>query len=90
MMQENMQEKIRKYWEKLPFLGTEMMEVETIKGQKVMIPKKLSTYWENVKISMDDHINLGLDPLDILAHDEISPIIRTIQEIYLGIFEVCD
>ena len=86
-----MEVKIPRYWlEDTKRFGTEMIEVETIKGQKVMIPKKLSTYWENVKITMDDHISLGLDPLDILAHDEISPIIRTIQEIYLGIFEVCD
>ena len=86
-----MEVKIPRYWlEDTKRFGTEMIEVETIKGQKIMIPKKLSTYWENVKITMDDHINLGLDPLDILADEDVSPLIRTIQEIYLGIFEVCD
>ena len=86
MMQENMQEKIRKHWEKLPFLGTEMIEVETIKGQKVMIPKKLSTYWENVKDEVDYILSVGQDPVENLKGGHNSALIIPLVKIYLEIY----
>ena len=82
-----MKMKIPRYWlEDTERFGTEMMEVETIKGQKVMIPKKFSTYWENVKITVDGQISVGLDPQECFR-EASYPLVSILAEIYLGIFE---
>ena len=80
-----------KYWLEQPErFGTEMMEIETIKGQKVMIPKKLSLYWENIKMLIDAIIEDGQDPRECLNNDTISPHVITLGEIYLEIFKEND
>ena len=88
-MTEKMEKDIQEYWRRLrDMLGTEMMEIETIKGQKVMIPKKLSIYWESIKRDIDWAIEHGQDPRDCLKNDTISPLVIASGEIYLEIFEI--
>ena len=88
-MTEKMEKDIQEYWRRLrDMLGTEMMEIETIKGQKVMIPKKLSLYWESIKRDIDGTIEDGQDPRDCLKNDTISPLVIALGEVYLEIFEI--
>ena len=86
-----MEVKIPRYWlEDTKRFGTEMIEVETIKGQKIMIPKKLSLYWESIKRDIDWAIEHGQDPRECLKNDTISPHVITLGEIYLEIFKEND
>ena len=84
-----MKMKIPRYWlEDTKRFGTELTEVETIRGQKLTIPKKLSGVWQNLKEDMDRFVEEGRDPRDLLVDEEVSPLLRIIQELYLEIFEV--
>ena len=90
-MTEKALQKLQSNWKRAEdMLGTEMMEIETIKGRKVMIPKKLSLYWENIKMLIDAIIEDGEDPRECLENDTISPHVITLGEIYLEIFKEND
>lgn len=81
-----MKERAKQYWAKFPRFGAEMIEVEAIKGKKVMIPKKLSDYWETAKEEVDYILSTGQDPLDCLNHPSTSPVMISLVKMYLEIF----
>ena len=86
-MTEKALQKLQSNWKRAEdMLGTEIMEIETIKGRKVMIPKKLSLYWENIKMLIDAIIEDGEDPRDCLKNDTISPFVIMLGKVYLEIY----
>jgi hypothetical protein len=81
----NKEIKTPKYWEKERYQP--LVEVETVHGNKVMIPKKFIDGWQTAKLTKQEADRLGLDPLGGSNAQILNPLYQDLERVYHEIYE---
>ena len=79
--------KTPKYWGNKELFG-ELTEVETVNGNKVMIPKRFIHGWETAVLTYEHMTKRGLDPLDGIENDlETNSLYYDLERVFFEIYE---
>ena len=81
--------KTPKYWEGERYQP--LIEVETVHGNKVMIPKLFIDGWQTAKLTKQEADRLGLDPLcGLEVYEEANPLYYDLERVFYEVYEPRD